>query len=47
MKSQIAQKLAALGVALLMNGAIVGTVAYLFGAQMAHAQPAALRLATV
>ena len=37
MKTQITQKLAALGVALLMNGAIVGSVAYLFNAQMASA----------
>jgi len=52
MKTQITQKLAALGVALLMNGALVGSVAYLFNAQMASARatgtlPSAIKLATL
>jgi hypothetical protein len=47
MKTQFSQKLAALGVALLMNGAIVGTVALLFGAQLAGAQTTEIRLAAV
>ncbi|MGD0503146.1 MAG: hypothetical protein ABSD02_10410 [Steroidobacteraceae bacterium] len=47
MNTQITQKLAALGMALLMNGAIVGTVAYLFSAQMASAESLAAPMATV
>ena len=46
MKTQITRQLAALGMALLMNGVIAGGVAYLFSAQVANAQPVALTLAT-
>jgi hypothetical protein len=46
MKTPITGQLAALGMALLMNGAIVGGVAYLFSAKVANAQPVALTLAT-
>jgi hypothetical protein len=47
MNTEISQKLAALGMALLMNGAIVAMVAYLFTAQLASAQSIAAPLATV
>ena len=47
MKTQITRQLAALGMALLMNGAIAGAVAYLFSAQVANAQSAAVQLAAV
>lgn len=47
MKTQIAQQLAALGMALLMNGAIAGGVAYLFNAQVANAHSVAVLLAAV
>ena len=48
MKTQITQQFAALGMALLMNGALAGAVAYLFSAQVANAevvnaQPAAIQ----
>jgi hypothetical protein len=46
MNTRITQQLAALGMALLMNGVIAGGVAYLFSAQVANAQPVALTLAT-
>jgi hypothetical protein len=39
MKTDISMKLAALGVALLMNSAIIGGVALLFNAQLAQAVP--------
>ncbi len=45
MSTPLTQKLAALGVALLMNGAIVGVVAYLFSAQVANAQTVVLATA--
>jgi hypothetical protein len=45
MKTQITQQLAALGMALLMNGAIAGGIAYLFSAQVPNAQSVAARLA--
>jgi hypothetical protein len=39
MKTEISTKLAALGVALVMNTAIIGGVAYLFNAQLHQATP--------
>jgi hypothetical protein len=45
MKTQVTRQLAALGMALLMNGVIAGAVAYLFSAQVADAQSVAIRLA--
>jgi hypothetical protein len=39
MKTDISMKLAALGVALLMNSAIIGGVALLFNAQLVQAVP--------
>ena len=45
MNTQLTRQLAALGMALLMNGIIAGGVAYLLSAQVAHAQSAAVRLA--
>jgi len=45
MNTRLTQQFAALGMALAMNGAIAGGVAYLFNAQAAHAQ--AVALATV
>jgi hypothetical protein len=47
MKTQITQQLAALGMALLMNGAIAGGIAYIFSAQVANAQSVAVQLAAV
>ena len=45
MKTQLTQQLAALGMALLMNGALAGGVAYLFSAQVANAHTVAAQLA--
>jgi hypothetical protein len=42
MTTQISTKLAALGIALLMNGAMIGGIAYLFNAQAFTAQSSAI-----
>ena len=47
MKTQITQQFAALGMALLMNVALAGAVAYLFSAQVANAQVANAQPAVV
>jgi hypothetical protein len=47
MKSRITQQLAALGMALLMNGLLAGGVGYLFSAQVVNAQSVAAQLAAV
>ena len=47
MKTQITQQFAALGMALLMNGALAVAVAYLFSAQVANAQVANAQPAVV
>lgn len=39
MKTEISTKLAALGVALIMNSAIIGGVAYLFNSQLHQGAP--------
>jgi hypothetical protein len=45
MTTQLSTKLAALGVALMMNGALIGTVAYLFNGEL-HAATASFAQAT-
>ncbi len=45
MNAQLTQKLAALGMALLMSGAMVGGIAYLFSGQVANAQTVTLATA--
>jgi hypothetical protein len=40
MTTQISSKLAALGIALIMNGLMLGSIAYLFDAQLFHQVPA-------
>jgi hypothetical protein len=45
MTTQVASKLAALAIALMMNGLIIGTVAYLFDGQI-HRRDTALSLAS-
>ena len=46
MTTQISTKLAALGMALLMNSAMIGGIAYVFNAQTAASQAAISTLAT-
>jgi hypothetical protein len=45
MTTQISAKLAALGIALMMNFAMMGGIAYLFNAHMGNGQTPQVRLA--
>jgi hypothetical protein len=47
MTTQISTKLAALGIALMMNFAIMGAIGYLFNAHAGYGQASAVRLAAV
>jgi hypothetical protein len=47
MTTQISAKLAALGIALMMNFAMMGAIAYLFNAQTGNSQPSQVRLAAL
>ncbi len=47
MTTQISAKLAALGIALMLNVAIMGAIAFVFNAQAANAQSSSLRLAAL
>ena len=47
MTTQISAKLAALGIALVMNFAMMGAIAYLFNAQSGTGQASQVRLAAL
>jgi hypothetical protein len=47
MTSQISAKLAALGIALMMNFAMMGAIAFVFNAQTGNGQAAPVRLAAL
>jgi hypothetical protein len=47
MTTQISAKLAALGIALVMNFAMMGAIAYLFNAQTGNGQASQVRLAAL
>jgi hypothetical protein len=47
MTTQISAKLAALGIALMMNVAMMGAIAYLFNAQAGDGQTSEVRLAAL
>ena len=47
MTTQISTKLAALGIALMMNVAMMGAIAYVFNAQAGNGQTSPLRLAAL
>ena len=47
MTTQISTKFAALGVALMMNGLLIGGVAYLFNGQIRHAPVVSVAHATL
>jgi hypothetical protein len=47
MTTQISAKLAALGIALMMNFAMMGAIAYLFNAQTGNGQTSQIRLAAL
>jgi hypothetical protein len=47
MTTQISAKLAALGIALMLNCAMMGAIAYLFNAQAANGQTSSVRLAAL
>jgi hypothetical protein len=47
MTTQIHAKLAALGIALMLNFAMIGAIGYLFNAQAGYGQPSRVHLAAV
>jgi hypothetical protein len=47
MTTQISAKLTALGIALMLNFAMMGAIAYVFNAQAAHGQTSQVRLAAL
>jgi len=47
MTSQVSAKLAALGIALMLNFAMMGAIAYVFNAQAANGQTSPVRLAAL